>query len=146
MRMAEDGHHNSAKDHSGKLKNLSCSINSVTMELSFFQMNIGASEWGIIILLVVLVIMGSKGFSGLARLLGRAVGEYDKARETFRNEKDFSSSGESIFPSSVVPQIKGPVGTESEKLKIVAKALGIEESDLTDDQLRSLISRRIQKP
>ena len=116
------------------------------MELALFQMNIGASEWGIIILLVVFVIMGSKGFSGVARLLGRAVGEYDKARESFRNEKDFSSPGESIFTSSVVPQIKGPVGTESEKLKIVAKALGIEESDLTDDQLRSLISRKIQKP
>jgi sec-independent protein translocase protein TatA len=146
MRIAEDGHHNMQKTIFGKLKILSCSFNSVRMELSLFQMNIGASEWGIIILLVVLVIMGSKGFSGLARFLGRAVGEYDKARETFRNENDFSSSGESIFPSSVVPQIKGPVGTESEKLKIVAKALGIEESDLTDDQLRALISRRIQKP
>jgi len=132
------------KGHPGKLKILSCSINSVTMELAVFQMSIGASEWGIIILLVVLVIMGSNGFSGLARLLGRAVGEYDKAREMFRKEKDYSS-GESIFPS-VVPQIKGPVGTEREKLIIVAKALGIEESELTDDQLRSLISRRIQKP
>jgi sec-independent protein translocase protein TatA len=133
------------KGHPGKLKILSCSINSVTMELAVFQMSIGASEWGIIILLVVLVIMGSNGFSGLARLLGRAVGEYDKARDMFRNEKDYSASGESFFPS-VVPQIKGPVGTEREKLKIVAKALGIEESELTDDQLRSLISRRIQKP
>jgi sec-independent protein translocase protein TatA len=131
---------------SRKLKILSSSINSVTMELASFQMNIGASEWGIIILLVVLVIMGSKGFSGLARLLGRAIGEYDKARETFRNEKDFSSSEESVFTSSVVPKIKGPVGTESEKLKIVAKALGIEESDLSDDQLRTLISQKIQKP
>jgi sec-independent protein translocase protein TatA len=116
------------------------------MELAVFQMNIGASEWGIIILLVAVVIMGSNGFSGLARLLGRAVGEYDKAREMFRNEKNSSSSGNSILPSSVIPQIKGPVGTEREKLKIVAKALGIEEGEMTDDQLRSLISRRIQKP
>ena len=145
MRIADYDHY-LCKRPSRKLKILSCSINSVAMELALFQMNIGGSEWGIIILLVVLVIMGSKGFSGLARLLGRAVGEYDKAKETFRNEKDFSSSEESVFTSSVVPQIKGPVGTESEKLKIVAKALGIEESDLSDDQLRSLISRKIQKP
>jgi sec-independent protein translocase protein TatA len=143
MRIADEQH--LCNKSSRKLKILSCSINSITMELALFQMNIGASEWGIIILLVVLVIMGSKGFSGIARLLGRAVGEYDKARETFRNEKDFSSSEESTF-TSVVPQIKGPVGTESEKLKIVAKALGIEESDMSDDQLRSLISRKIQKP
>jgi sec-independent protein translocase protein TatA len=114
------------------------------MELGMFQMNIGASEWGIIILLVVLVIMGSKGFSSLARLLGRAVGEYDKAREMIRNE-NYSPSGDSIFPSSVVPQVRGPVGTEREKLETIAKALGIEEGELTDDQLRSLISRKIQK-
>ncbi|MFY9566590.1 MAG: twin-arginine translocase TatA/TatE family subunit [Nitrososphaeraceae archaeon] len=115
------------------------------MELGMFQMNIGASEWGIIILLVVLVIMGSKGSSSLARLLGRAVGEYDKAREMIRNEKNYSPSGDSIFPSSVVPQVRGPVGTEREKLETIAKALGIEEGELTDDQLRSLISRKIQK-
>jgi sec-independent protein translocase protein TatA len=114
------------------------------MELGMFQMNIGASEWGIIILLVVLVIMGSKGFSSLARLLGRAVGEYDKAREMIRNE-NYSPSGDSILPSSVVPQVRGPVGTEREKLETIAKALGIEEGELTDDQLRSLISRKIQK-
>jgi hypothetical protein len=44
-----------------------------------------------------------------------------------------------------VPQITGPVGSEREKLKAIAKSLGIEESELTDDQLRSLISRKIQK-
>ena len=109
-----------------------------------FQMNIGASEWGIIILLM-LVIMGSKGFSKFARLLGRAVGEYDKAREMIRNEKDYSPSGDSNFPSSVMPRVRGPVGTEREKLETIAKALGIEEGELTDDQLRSLISRKIQK-
>ena len=106
------------------------------------QMNIGASEWGIIILVVVLLVIGSNRFAGLARLLGRAVGEYDKAREMIQNEKNNSLSKDS---SSVVPQITGPVGSEREKLKTIAKSLGIEESELTDDQLRSLISRKIQK-
>ena len=116
------------------------------MELSMLQMNIGASEWGIIILLVVLLILGSNRVTGLARLLGRAVGEYDKAREMIRNEKNNFQSKDSIFPSSsVVPQIKGPVGSEREKLRTIAKSLGIEENELTDEQLRSLISRKIQK-
>jgi sec-independent protein translocase protein TatA len=116
------------------------------MELGMLQMNIGASEWGIIILLVVLLIIGSNRFAGLAKLLGRAVGEYDKAREMIQNEKNNSLSKDSIFASSsVVPQITGPVGSEREKLKAIAKSLGIEESELTDDQLRSLISRKIQK-
>lgn len=118
------------------------------MELGMLQMNIGASEWGIIILLVVLLIIGSNRFAGLARLLGRAVGEYDKAREMIENEveKKNSQPKGSIFPSSsFVPQINGPVGSEREKLKTIAKSLGIEESELTDEQLRSLISRKIQK-
>ena len=110
------------------------------------QMNIGASEWGIIILLVLLLLIGSNRFAGLARLLGRAVGEYDKAREMIQDERNNSKSKDSIFPSSsVVPQIKGPVGSEREKLKTIAKSLGIEECELTDDQLRSLISRKIYK-
>ena len=115
------------------------------MELGMLQMNIGASEWGIIILLVVLLIIGSNKFASLARLLGRAVGEYNKAREMIQNERENSQSKESIFPSSILPQINGPVSSEREKLKTIAKSLGIEESELTDDQLRYLILRKIQK-
>lgn len=115
------------------------------MELGMLQMNIGASEWGIIILLVVLLIIGSNRFTGLARLLGRAVGEYNKAREMIQNERENSQSEDSIFPSSILPQINGPVSSEREKLKTIAKSLGIEESELTDDQLRYLILRKMQK-
>jgi sec-independent protein translocase protein TatA len=116
------------------------------MELGMLQMNIGASEWGIIILLVVLLIIGSNRFAGLARFLGRAVGEYNKAREMIQNERENSQSKDSIFPSSsILPQINGPVSSEREKLETIAKSLGIEESELTDDQLRYLILRKIQK-
>jgi sec-independent protein translocase protein TatA len=48
-------------------------------------------------------------------------------------------------PSSIVPHIIGPVGSEREKLKTIAKALGIKESEMTDDQLRSLISQKIKR-
>jgi Sec-independent protein translocase protein TatA len=34
------------------------------MELGMLQMNIGASEWGIIIMLVVLLVIGSNRFAG----------------------------------------------------------------------------------
>jgi sec-independent protein translocase protein TatA len=116
------------------------------MELGMLQMNIGASEWGIIFLFVMLLLVGSNRFSGLARIMGRAVAEYDNAREMIRNKEDNSQSKDSILPlSSIVPEIKGPVASEREKLKIIAKALDIEESGLDDDQLRSLISQKIQK-
>lgn len=116
------------------------------MELGMLQMNIGASEWGIIVLLLVLLIAGSNRFSNVARLFGRATGEYEKARELIQKEKDNAMSGAPISPtSSIVPHIIGPVGSEREKLKTIAKALDIEESEMTDDQLRSLISQKIQK-
>jgi sec-independent protein translocase protein TatA len=116
------------------------------MEIGMLQLNIGASEWGIIALLLLLLIVGSNKFSGLARILGRATGEYEKAKELIQNEKDSSSSADPfISASSIVPRILGPVGSEREKLETIAKALGIEDGQLTEDQLRSLISQKIRK-
>ncbi|HET9356716.1 MAG TPA: twin-arginine translocase TatA/TatE family subunit [Nitrososphaeraceae archaeon] len=109
-------------------------------------MNIGASEWVIIVLLLIFLVAGSNKLSSLARLLGRATGEYEKARELIQNEKDNSRSADSnISASSSVPRIIGPVGSEREKLETIARFLGIEEAELTEDQLRSLISRKIKK-
>jgi sec-independent protein translocase protein TatA len=117
------------------------------MEFGMLEMNIGASEWGIIILALVLLIAGSNRFSDVARLFGRATGEYEKARDLFQKEKDNAmSAGASVSrPSSIVPHILGPVGSEREKLKTIAKALGIKEGEMTDDQLRFLISQKIKK-
>ena len=107
-------------------------------------MNIGASEWVIIVLLLIFLVAGSNKISSLARLLGRATGEYEKAREMIQNEKNNSHSAESTASSSL-PRIVGPVGSEREKLETIARSLGIEEAELTEDQLRSLISRKIKK-
>ena len=107
-------------------------------------MNIGASEWVIIVLLLIFLVAGSNKLSSLARLLGRATEEYEKAREMIQNEKNNSRSAESTASSSL-PRIVGPVGSEREKLETIARSLGIEEAELTEDQLRSLISRRIKK-
>ena len=83
------------------------------------EMNIGASEWGIIILVVVLLIAGSNRFSDVARHFGRATGEYEKARDLFQKEKDNAmSAGAPVSrPSSIVPHIIGPVGSERESSK-----------------------------
>jgi len=111
------------------------------------EMNIGASEWGIIILALVLLIAGSNRFSDVARLFGRATGEYEKARDLFQKEKNnaMSAGAPVSHASSIVPHIIGPVGSEREKLKTIAKALGIKEGEMTDDQLRFLISQKIKK-
>jgi sec-independent protein translocase protein TatA len=115
------------------------------VEFNMLLMNIGASEWVIIVLFLIFLIAGSKNLSSLARLLGRASGEYEKARELIRSEKDSSHSESNLSASSSVPRIIGPVGSEREKLETIARSLGIEEAELTEDQLRSLISRKIKK-
>jgi sec-independent protein translocase protein TatA len=116
------------------------------MQIDMLQMNIGASEWAIIILIVIFLIAGSNKLSGFARLLGRATGEYEKAKELIQNDNnDSRSAGAEGSSPSYVPKILGPVGSEREKLETIAKALGIEDDKLTEDQLRFLISRKIKK-
>jgi sec-independent protein translocase protein TatA len=115
------------------------------VEFNMLLMNIGASEWVIIVLLLIFLVAGSNKLSSLARLLGRATVEYEKAREMIQNEKDNFRSAESNIASSSVPRIVGPVGSEREKLETIARSLGIEEAELTEDQLRSLISRKVKK-
>jgi sec-independent protein translocase protein TatA len=38
-----------------------------------------------------------------------------------------------------------PLSSEREKLEIIAKSLGIESQNLSDDTLRDLVSRKLQE-
>jgi sec-independent protein translocase protein TatA len=105
-------------------------------------MNIAGSEWIIIILLGLVLLFGTKKLPQLSRTVGKAVGEYEKARHTFRREME-----EMMEPAKSVgriPKITGPVSTEREKLETIANSLGIDDyAGLTDEQLRMLISKRM---
>jgi len=105
-------------------------------------MNIAGSEWIIIILLGLILLFGTKKLPQVSRTIGKAVGEYEKARQIFRREME-----EAMEPAkgmSRVPKITGPVASEREKLETIAVSLGIDDYDgLTDEQLRMLISKRM---
>jgi sec-independent protein translocase protein TatA len=105
-------------------------------------MNIAGSEWIIIILLGLILLFGTKKLPQFSRSMGKAVGEFEKARNTFRREME-----EAVEPAksmSRIPKVTGPVSTEREKLETIANSLGIDDYDgLTDDQLRTLISKRM---
>jgi len=115
------------------------------METSALVMNIAGTEWIIIILLGLVMLFGTKKLPQLSRTVGKAVGEYEKARIMFRREmEEASNSAKGI---SVMPKITGPVSTEREKLETIANSLGIEGyAGLTDEQLRVLISKRMTSP
>jgi sec-independent protein translocase protein TatA len=105
-------------------------------------LNIAGSEWIIIILLGLLLLFGTKKLPQLSRTVGKAMGEYEKARQTFKREME-----EAMEPAKSItriPKITGPVSTEREKLETIANSLGIDDhAGLTDEQLRTLISKRM---
>lgn len=112
------------------------------MEASTLVMNIAGSEWIIIILLGLIMLFGTKKLPQFSRTVGKAVGEYEKARTMFRREMEEASNPASS--ASRIPQITAPVATEREKLETIARSLGIDDYDgLTDEQLRMLISKRM---
>ena len=107
-----------------------------------FLMNIAGSEWIIIILMGLVLLFGTKKLPQFSRTIGKAVGEYEKARETFRREME--EAADPSRSASRIPKITGPVSTEREKLETIANSLGIDDyAGLTDEQLRMLITKRM---
>lgn len=107
-------------------------------------LNIAGSEWAIIILLALVLLFGTKRLPQLSRTIGRAVGEYEKAKLTFRNEmQQATEEAKRDAEIGTLPRITGPVETEREKLETMATSLGIDHEGKTDEELRLLISQRM---
>jgi len=105
-------------------------------------MNIAGSEWIIIILLGLVLVFGTKKLPQFSRSIGKAVGEFEKARTMFRRE--IEEAADPAKNARMIPKITGPVATEREKLETIANSLGIDNhANLTDEQLRMLISKRM---
>lgn len=112
------------------------------MALSPLFQNIAGSEWIIIVLLALVLLFGAKKLPQLSRSMGKAVGEYEKAREMFRREMEEASNAARGIGKT--PKITGPVSSEREKLETMASTLGIEDyAGLTDEELRRVISKRM---
>jgi sec-independent protein translocase protein TatA len=114
------------------------------MAFSGMLLNIAGSEWAIIILLALVLLFGTKRLPQLSRTLGRAMGEYEKAKQTFRNEmQEAAEEAKRDAGMSNLPHITGPVATEREKLATIAQSLGIDPEGKTEAELRALISQRM---
>lgn len=96
-------------------------------------LNIGGSEWLIIVLAALILLLGTNKFPEAARKLGKIAGEYDKAKKEFSEQM---SSADQLRPTK-------PAETEREKLDTMAHTLGISHDGLTDDELRKLISEKV---
>jgi len=99
-----------------------------------YWLNIMGSEWIIIIFVALIVLLGTNKFPEVA---GKVVGEYKKAKNDIENQfKDFSNAN---------LDVAGPVQNERQKLDMIAKSLGINSSNKTEEELRKLISTKIGK-
>ncbi len=94
-------------------------------------------EWVIIILLFLLII-GSKRLPEISRNIGKAIGEYQRARRGLESELN------KVSRSINIP-INGPIASEREKLEIIANTLNIDPKGKSDDDLRKLIYDKLDK-
>ena len=100
-----------------------------------YSLNIGGSEWMIIIFVALVLILGTGKLPGTARKMGRIVSEYNKAKNEIQEQmKEVTEES---------PKISGPVETEREKLEMIAKSAGVKIEDKTDDELREGIAAKI---
>jgi len=100
-----------------------------------YLLNIGGSEWMIIIFVALVLILGTGKLPGAAKKIGQAVNEYNKAKNEIQDHMN------GITEKS--PKISGPVETEREKLEMIAKSIGVKTEGKTDDELRENISVKI---
>jgi len=101
------------------------------------SLNIGGSEWMIIIFVAVVLVLGTGKLPGAAKKMGKVVSEYNNAKNEIQQQmKEVNEE---------IPKISGPVETEREKLEMIAKSAGIKTDDKTNDELQKAISSKMGK-
>ena len=101
------------------------------------SLNIGGSEWMIIIFVAVVLVLGTGKLPGAAKKMGKVVSEYNNAKNEIQQQmKEVNEE---------IPKISGPVETEKEKLEMIAKSAGIKTKDKTEDELQKEISSKMGK-
>jgi len=99
-----------------------------------YSLNIAGSEWMIIIFVAIVLILGTGKLPGAAKKLGKAVNEYNKAKNEIQDQMKIGEKQ--------TPKITGPVETEREKLETIAKSVGV-NVEKSDDELRKMISEKM---
>ena len=89
------------------------------MSLFAFLGNLGGPDL-IIVLLIILVLFGAKKLPELARGMGSAIKEFQKAKDEFSNEihsagkTDATKTADVQTPAATVPQIENQPATSAE--------------------------------
>ena len=101
-----------------------------------FSLTIMGNDWIVIGFVALLMLLGTKRMPDASRKLGRIVGEFNKTKNTVQTEIQ-RAKGEFSMP------VQGPAATERQKLEFMAKNLGIDFTNKSDEELRSQISSKL---
>lgn len=100
-----------------------------------YSLDILGSEWIIIVLVALALLLGTNQLPSTAKKLGKIVNEFNRAKNEVQNQmKDISNTN---------LDISGPVETERQKLEMIAKSLGIDFAGKSDDELRKTIAGKM---
>jgi sec-independent protein translocase protein TatA len=114
------------------------------MDTMLHSLNIAGSEWLIILLAIVIILVPSK-ISGISKTMGKFIGEYEKAKDRLVNEKNNIVQQTSPAQKQYFgPAIQRPVSSEREKLELIAKSLRIDTEKKSDDEIRNMISSKLK--
>lgn len=100
-----------------------------------YSLNVMGSEWIIIIFVALIVLLGTNRLPEVTKKFGKAVGEYNKAKNDV--QKQFNDLTNSNL------EVTGPVENEKQKLEAIAKSIGVNPENKTEEELRKIISTRI---
>lgn len=98
---------------------------------------LNGAEVIIIILIIVVLFFGARKIPELARSLGKASTEFQRAKYEAKNSFDSISHGAPAKASSTT--------VDREKLESIAETLGIDYSNKNDQDLRDAIDRELKK-
>ncbi|MGA9316689.1 MAG: twin-arginine translocase TatA/TatE family subunit [Nitrososphaeraceae archaeon] len=96
---------------------------------------VGGLEWVFIIIIVVVLFFGVKKIPEIARSVGRASSEYQKAKIQAKQELNQMNVKDGIDKSTI----------DREKLESIADTLGIDSTNKNDAELREAIDLAISK-
>ena len=96
---------------------------------------INGLEWVIIILVIVVIFFGAKKIPELARSMGKATSEFQKARMEAKKTIENQSVIEENAQRSV----------DREKLESIAETLGVDYTNKDDQDLKNAIDEKLKK-
>jgi sec-independent protein translocase protein TatA len=96
---------------------------------------INGLEWVIIILVIVVIFFGAKKIPELARSMGKATSEFQKARMEAKKTIENQTSNEENEQRSV----------DREKLESIAETLGVDYTNKDDQDLKNAIDEKLKK-